>query len=266
MDELITLYENIKEKLACATDANSNEKLFYGKLKHYFARKFQNDGLLLSDIERMKELKERFESTDQEMKDIIKECENLPCLLLADIERIKQLKERFESTNQEMKDIIKECENLPCTDPQEDTGAPPSDTAGMDELITLYEDIKQKLASTMGANSNEKKFYGKLKHYFARKLQNDGLLLADIERIKELKEIFESTNQKMKDIIKECENLPCTESSLYRMILWWVRQQCVAVGYCTSKKVMYQFTVHYDSHFMKNGGMIIILLSLSLEY
>ena len=97
-----TLYEDIKGKLDSATDTNSNGKIFYGRLKHYFARKSQNDGLLLSDIERIKEFKERFESTNQK--------------LLSDVEKIMELKESFESTNQKMKDIIKECENLPCTE------------------------------------------------------------------------------------------------------------------------------------------------------
>ena len=86
--------------------------------------------------------------------------------------------------------------------------------------------------------------YGNLKQRFEMKLQSDGLLLSDIERIKELKERFESThqtmkdtNQKMKDIINECENLPCTE--------WYFDgwgNNVLLLG-IVLLKVMYQFTV-----------------------
>lgn len=98
-------------------------------------------------------------------------------------------------------------------------------TIGIEEISPLYEDIKGKLASANGANNNDKVFYG-LKHYFASKLRlNDGrLLLRDVKKIKGLKEWFESTTKKLddkandyddlcfygmkiKDIIKECENL-----------------------------------------------------------
>lgn len=70
---------------------------------------------------------------------------------------------------------------------------------GMDELSPLYEEIKGKLANAKGANSDEKTFYGHLKHYLARKInRNDGcLLLSDYENIKTLKERFESTIEKL---------------------------------------------------------------------
>ena len=110
-------------------------------------------------------------------------------------------------------------------------GDPGGDTqvGGMNELSLLHKEIKGKLATAKGSNSNEEIFYGHLKRYFGRAMRDDGSLSpAHVAKIKELKERFESYIKDLNDednddddmriyqgfikgITKECESLPRTE-------------------------------------------------------